>query len=165
MKTNVSKFAWRALQTYDWRLNERHYGALQGRHKDEAAELMDSTMVHQWRRSWDAIPPCIESDDPYWTLDDERYFGIENLPRAESLKCTWNRILPFWESNLLPEARSGNMPLVVAHGNSLRALLASIEGLNDKEIVDLHIPTATPILYHLNPDTLEPLGPKVRLSV
>eukprot|EP01138_Halocafeteria_seosinensis_P010050 gb/GECG01010263.1/.p1 GENE.gb/GECG01010263.1/~~gb/GECG01010263.1/.p1 ORF type:complete len:255 (+),score=24.25 gb/GECG01010263.1/:1-765(+) len=152
-------------QSCHWRLNERHYGALQGKNKEEAARSMDKEMVHKWRRTWDAIPPTMGPEHPHWTLDEARYIGIPDLPRTESLECTWKRLLPFWNSELLPVCLGGRFPLVVAHGNSLRAILASIEGLNAQEVIDLHIPTGVPILYELNAETLIPLGQKNSIGI
>ena len=123
---------------------------------------MDKDMVHSWRRTWDAIPPAMEPEHPHWNFDEARYAGIPDLPRSESLECTWKRLLYFWNMELVPACMRGHLPLVVAHGNSLRAMLASIEGLSGQEIVDLHIPTGVPILYELDTNTWAPLKEKVR---
>ena len=142
-----------------WRLNERHYGALQGLNKVETAAEHGQEQVQVWRRSYDIPPPPLDLDDPRHPAGDERYAGIEpgQLPRTESLKCTVERFLPLWHETLAPQVRTGKRLLVVAHGNSLRALVKYLDSISDEDIVGLNIPTGIPLLYELD-DDLRPLG-------
>jgi 2,3-bisphosphoglycerate-dependent phosphoglycerate mutase len=141
-----------------WRLNERHYGALQGLNKAETVEKHGEEQVHIWRRSYEIPPPPLEDDDERFSLDDPRYQHLENavLPRRESLKTTFDRFLPYWQDAIVPELIYRKKVLVCAHGNSLRALIKNLDGISDKEIADLNIPTGIPLVYELD-DNLKPL--------
>ncbi len=141
-----------------WRLNERHYGALQGLNKAETAAQHSEAQVKIWRRSYDIPPPPLSADDPRHPSRDRRYNGIApaELPLSESLKATVARVRPYWPGTVAPEIRSGKNVLIVAHGNSLRALVKYLDRVSDQEIVNLNIPTGIPFVYHLN-DDLEPV--------
>lgn len=143
----------------DWRLNERHYGALQGLNKAETAEKHGAEQVLIWRRSYDIPPPPLDMDDPQYPGRDERYAGLDpdQLPRSESLKCTVERFLPLWHETIAPQIRAGKRVLIVAHGNSLRALVKYLDSISDAEIVGLNIPTGIPLVYDLD-ESLKPLG-------
>ncbi len=143
----------------DWRLNERHYGALQGLNKAEMAARYGEEQVLLWRRSYDVPPPPLELDDPRHPRFDRRYAGLpaELLPRSESLKDTVARFLPAWHETIAPAIASGKRVLIAAHGNSLRALVKYLDGIGDAEIVGLNIPTGVPLVYELD-DELRPLG-------
>jgi 2,3-bisphosphoglycerate-dependent phosphoglycerate mutase len=142
----------------DWRLNERHYGALQGLNKAETAAKFGEPQVMIWRRSYDIPPPPLELDDPRHPRLDPRYAGLNasDLPRTESLRETVARFLPYWESTIAPSIRAGRRVLIAAHGNSLRALVKHLDGISDAEIVGLNIPTGIPLVYELDRD-LRPL--------
>ena len=142
-----------------WRLNERHYGALQGLNKAQTVEKHGEAQVKIWRRSYDIPPPKLELDDPRHPRFDARYAGVAaaELPAAESLKDTLARVLPFWNSRIAPELRSGRNVMVAAHGNSLRAMVKMLDNVPEKDIVELNIPTGVPLLYELNAE-LKPLG-------
>src|SRR5580692_6957448 len=142
-----------------WRLNERHYGALQGLNKAQTVEQHGEAQVKLWRRSYDVPPPPLELDDPRHPRFDPRYAGINpaDLPAAESLKDTLARVLPFWNSRIAPELRAGRNALVAAHGNSLRAVAKMLDNVPEKDIVELNIPTGVPLLYELDAQ-LKPLG-------
>jgi 2,3-bisphosphoglycerate-dependent phosphoglycerate mutase len=142
-----------------WRLNERHYGALQGLNKAQTVEKHGEAQVKVWRRSYDIPPPKLELDDPRHPRFDARYAGVPaaELPAAESLKDTLARVLPFWNSRIAPELRSGRNVLVAAHGNSLRAMVKMLDNVPEKDIVELNIPTGVPLLYELDAN-LKPLG-------
>ncbi len=142
----------------DWRLNERHYGALQGLNKAETAEKHGAEQVLIWRRSYDIPPPLLDLDDPQHPGHDERYAGLDpdQLPRGESLKCTVERFLPLWHETIAPQIRTGKRVLIVAHGNSLRALVKHLDSISDTEIVGLNIPTGIPLVYDLD-ESLKPL--------
>jgi 2,3-bisphosphoglycerate-dependent phosphoglycerate mutase len=137
-----------------WRLNERHYGALQGLNKAETAAKhgMEQTML--WRRSYDIQPPALTRDDPRYPGNDPRYAGLSagDLPQTECLKDTVERFLPYWHDTIAPDVRSGRRILIVAHGNSLRALVKYLDGMSDADTVKLNIPTGIPLLYDLNDD-------------
>lgn len=135
-----------------WRLNERHYGALQGLDKKQTAERHGDAMVALWRRSWDVPPPPIEPADPRSALDDRRYAGIApaQLPRGESLKDTTERVLPHWTEAIVPALRLGARVIVAAHGNSLRALVKHLDGVPDDVIPTVEIPTGRPLVYELD---------------
>ena len=141
-----------------WRLNERHYGALQGLNKAETAERHGAKQVFQWRRSWDVAPPPIEPDDPRSAVTDRRYAGLAkaNLPRGESLKDTTERVIPFWRDEIAPALRLGARVLVSAHGNSLRGLVKHLDDVADQDIPLFEIPTSRPLVYELGAD-LTPL--------
>jgi 2,3-bisphosphoglycerate-dependent phosphoglycerate mutase len=142
-----------------WRLNERHYGALQGLNKAETAERYGDEQVRLWRRSYDVRPPDLSPDDPRFPGNDRRYadLGPDELPTAESLKDTIARFLPYWHDEIAPAVRSGRRVLIAAHGNSLRALVKYLDGVSDDDIVGLNIPTGVPLVYELD-DELRPLG-------
>ena len=141
-----------------WQLNERHYGALQGLNKAEMAEKFGQEQVHVWRRSYDVPPPALEWDDERHPRFDRRYASLtpEQLPATESLKLTLERVLPYWHMVLAPAVLSGQRVLVVAHGNSLRALVKYLDGISDEEIPGLNIPTGVPLVYELHED-LKPI--------
>ena len=138
----------------DWRLNERHYGGLTGLDKAETAAKHGAAQVHIWRRSFDEPPPPMEPGNPYDLSSDRRYAGIE-VPRAESLKDTIARVLPYWEERIAPALRDGLRVLISAHGISLRALVKHLSNIPDDEIVGLEIPTGQPIVYELGDDLAE----------
>jgi 2,3-bisphosphoglycerate-dependent phosphoglycerate mutase len=140
----------------DWRLNERHYGALQGLNKAETAAKFGEAQVHAWRRSYDTPPPALDPADPRYEARDPRYQGID-VPKTECLKDTVARVIPYWESAIAPAVRSGKRVLVAAHGNSLRALIKHLDGVSDADIVGMNVPTGVPLLYELD-DGLRPLG-------
>jgi 2,3-bisphosphoglycerate-dependent phosphoglycerate mutase len=135
-----------------WRLNERHYGALQGLNKAETATKFGEEQVLVWRRSYDVPPPALEPDDPRFPGHDPRYrdLGPDELPRTESLKDTGARFLPYWHNRIVPTLRQGKRVLIAAHGNSLRALVKHLDHVSDQEIVGLNIPTGVPLVYELN---------------
>jgi 2,3-bisphosphoglycerate-dependent phosphoglycerate mutase len=141
-----------------WRLNERHYGALQGLNKAETAAQHGEAQVKIWRRSYDIPPPTLTADDPRHPSRDRRYNDLkrDELPLTESLKDTVGRFLPYWHETIAPDIRAGRKVLIAAHGNSLRALVKYLENVADEEIVELNIPTGVPLVYLLN-DDLEPL--------
>ena len=141
-----------------WRLNERHYGALQGLNKAETAAEHGEAQVKIWRRSYDSAPPPVTREDPRHPSRDRRYNDLkpDELPLTESLKDTVARFLPYWHETIAPDIRAGRKVFIVAHGNSLRALVKYLDNLSDQEIVDLNIPTGIPLVYVLN-DDLEPL--------
>lgn len=137
-----------------WRLNERHYGALQGLNKKETAEKYGLEQVHAWRRSYDVPPPPLDLQDPRHPRFDPRYRGLapEEIPSCESLKDTLERVLPYWEKTVLPCLEKGHRPILSAHGNSLRALVKHLDRISDQEIVELNIPTGIPLVYELDQD-------------
>jgi 2,3-bisphosphoglycerate-dependent phosphoglycerate mutase len=136
----------------NWRLNERHYGALQGLNKNETAREYGEKQVTLWRRSYAERPPALELSDPRFPGHDPRYrnMDVKELPLTESLKDTVDRLLPYWSDTIAPEIRAGKKVLVVAHGNSLRALIKHLNNLSDQEVVDLYIPTGIPQLFELD---------------
>lgn len=134
----------------DWRLNERHYGALQGLNKAQTAAQHGEEQVHIWRRSYDIAPPPLEAEDPRHPRFDRRYAGIAELPATESLKDTLARVTPCWQEHIAPRLRAGQHVLVAAHGNSLRALVKMLDDISDDEITGLNIPTGVPLLYDLD---------------
>jgi 2,3-bisphosphoglycerate-dependent phosphoglycerate mutase len=138
----------------NWRLNERHYGALQGLNKSETAAAHGEAQVKIWRRSYDIPPPALTVDDPRHPSHDPRYARLApaDLPSTESLKDTVARFLPCWHDQIAPAIREGQRVLIVAHGNSLRALVKYLDGISDEEIVGLNIPTGIPLLYELDAD-------------
>ena len=140
----------------DWRLNERHYGALQGLNKAETAAKYGDDQVHIWRRSYATPPPPLEIDDERHPSHDLRYAGIENLPATESLATTLERVLPCWNDCVAPDLRAGRNVLIAAHGNSLRALVKMLDDVSEDEITGFNIPTGIPLLYELD-DNLQPL--------
>ena len=141
-----------------WRLNERHYGALQGLNKAETAAQHGEAQVKIWRRSYDIPPPPLTPDDPRHPSRDRRYAELTpaELPLTESLKDTVARFLPYWHETIAPDIRAGKKVLIAAHGNSLRALVKYLDNVPEEEIVELNIPTGIPLVYLLN-DDLQPL--------
>jgi len=141
-----------------WRLNERHYGALQGLNKAETAEKHGLDQVKVWRRAYDIAPPPLEESDPRWPGHDRRYEGLTKAqtPLTEHLKDTVARFVPYWDLVIAPEVLAGKRILIVAHGNSLRALVKHLDGISDEEIVNLNIPTGIPLVYELDAD-LQPI--------
>jgi 2,3-bisphosphoglycerate-dependent phosphoglycerate mutase len=137
-----------------WRLNERHYGALQGLNKKETAAEHGDEQVRIWRRSYDIPPPPLEPDDERHPRHDPRYSLLppDLVPATECLKDVVVRMLPYWHDVIVPDLRAGRVPLVVAHGNSLRALVKHLDQISDAEIIDLNIPTGVPLLYELDHD-------------
>jgi 2,3-bisphosphoglycerate-dependent phosphoglycerate mutase len=138
--------------TRHWRLNERHYGALQGLNKKETAERYGSDQVHLWRRSYATPPPALDRDDERHPSQDPRYRDLapEQLPSTECLADVVERMLPYWYDAIVPDLRSGKVVLVAAHGNSLRALVKHLEGISDEEIAGVNIPTGVPAVYELD---------------
>ncbi|MES2483544.1 MAG: 2,3-diphosphoglycerate-dependent phosphoglycerate mutase [Pseudomonadota bacterium] len=134
---------------HSWRLNERHYGGLQGLNKAETARQYGDEQVLVWRRSYDVPPPPLERTDPRWEGGDRRYAGID-VPLTECLKDTVARVLPFWNEVMAPAIRSGQRVLVSAHGNSMRALVKYLDGVSDADIVNLNIPNGIPLVYELD---------------
>lgn len=141
-----------------WRLNERHYGALQGLNKAETAAQHGDAQVKIWRRSYDIAPPSLTADDPRHPSHDRRYASLspEELPLTESLKDTVARFMPYWHETIAPDIKAGRKVLIAAHGNSLRALVKYLDRVSDEAIVELNIPTGIPLVYLLN-DDLQPL--------
>lgn len=133
----------------DWRLNERHYGALQGLNKAETAAKYGDEQVHIWRRSFDVPPPDMEPGSEYDPGADARYEGID-VPYSESLKLTIERVLPYWQSDILPVIERGETVIISAHGNSLRALVKHLSNISDEDITGLEIPTGQPIIYEFD---------------
>jgi 2,3-bisphosphoglycerate-dependent phosphoglycerate mutase len=161
------KTLWLALEEMDrmwipiyncWRLNERHYGALQGLNKAETAQEFGEDQVLVWRRSYDAPPPALAADDPRHPGNDPRYAALSKaeLPLTECLKDTVARFLPFWHDAIAPAVRSGKRVVIAAHGNSIRALVKYLDNVGDREIVGLNIPTGIPLVYELDA-ALKPL--------
>jgi len=149
---------WLPVET-TWRLNERHYGALQGLNKAETAQKFSAEQVFQWRRSFDVPPPALDLDDERFPGHDPRYAALSaaELPRCESLKLTIDRVMPYWHKVLDPQIRAGRRLLVAAHGNSLRGLVKYLDGMSDEEVTGLNIPTGVPLVYRLDSD-LKSLG-------
>jgi 2,3-bisphosphoglycerate-dependent phosphoglycerate mutase len=143
-----------------WRLNERHYGALQGLDKAETLEKYGPEQFQLWRRSFDVPPPVLADDAEYSQVGDPRYAGLSDseMPRTECLKDVIERMLPYWESDISADLRTGKTVLVTAHGNSLRALVKHLDGISDADIADLNIPTGIPLVYRLD-ESLAPVAP------
>jgi 2,3-bisphosphoglycerate-dependent phosphoglycerate mutase len=141
-----------------WRLNERHYGALQGLNKSETAAKYGEEQVLVWRRSFEIPPPALTEDSEHFPGHDPRYAGVDrnDLPKAESLKDTIARFLPYWESTIAPDIRAGKRVVIAAHGNSLRALVKHLDRMSEEAVLALNIPTGIPLVYELD-DTLQPL--------
>jgi 2,3-bisphosphoglycerate-dependent phosphoglycerate mutase len=157
------KTLWLALEQMDlmwipvllsWRLNERHYGALQGLNKAETAERHGMEQVRLWRRSYDVRPPALTADDPRYPGRDPRYADLSGreLPLTECLKDTVERFLPYWHDAIAPAVGSGKRVIISAHGNSLRALVKYLDHVSEKDILELNIPTGIPLVYELNDD-------------
>lgn len=135
----------------DWRLNERHYGALQGKNKSEIRQEYGEEQFMTWRRSYDTPPPEINDDDPYSQTGDPRYADLgDAAPKTECLKDVVERFLPYWEAEVLPDLRANKTVLLAAHGNSLRALVKYLDGISDEDIAGLNIPTGIPLHYRLD---------------
>ncbi len=135
----------------DWRLNERHYGALQGKDKAQTLAEYGAEQFQIWRRSYDVPPPPIDDNDKYSQAHDERYADLgENVPKTECLKDVLERMLPLWNDEIVGELKSGKTVLITAHGNSLRALVKHLDGISDDEIAELNIPTGIPLVYNLD---------------
>ena len=141
--------------TKHWRLNERHYGALQGLNKAEMAAKFGEAQILQWRRSYDTPPPALDASDERYEGKEARYAGVD-VPRTECLKDTVARVLPYWNATIAPTVRAGKRVLVAAHGNSLRALVKFLDGVSDEAIVQRNIPTGIPLVYELDA-SLRPL--------
>ena len=161
------KTLWLALERMDlmwipvlhsWRLNERHYGALQGLNKAETAAKFGDAQVLTWRRSYDTPPPALGADDPRYPGNDPRYRGLapNQVPLTECLKDTVARVLPYWNQAIAPDIRAGKRVLIAAHGNSIRALVKYLDKVSDADIVGLNIPTGVPLVYELD-DNLKPM--------
>jgi 2,3-bisphosphoglycerate-dependent phosphoglycerate mutase len=161
------KTLWLALEQMDlmwipihntWRLNERHYGALQGLNKAETAERHGMEQTHIWRRSYDVPPPALTADDPRHPSHDPRYANVSaaDLPLTECLKDTVERFLPYWHEVVAPAVKSGQRVIIAAHGNSLRALIKYLDNIPDADIVELNVPTGIPLVYELD-DDLKPI--------
>lgn len=135
-----------------WRLNERHYGALQGLNKAETAEKYGDEQVHLWRRSFDVAPPQLDVDSEMYPKHQRRYQEVPEaeVPRGESLKLTIDRVLPYWESDISKDLKAGKNVIISAHGNSLRALIKYLLKISDEKIVDLNLPTGTPLLFEMD---------------
>ena len=161
------KTLWMVLEEMDlmwipveksWRLNERHYGALQGENKAEMAEKVGKEQVHIWRRSYDTPPPALEKNDPRYPGNDPMYSDLseEQLPLTECLKDTVERVYPYYNENIVPEIKAGKKIIISAHGNSLRALVKELDGISDEDIPSLNIPTGVPLVYELD-ENLKPI--------
>jgi 2,3-bisphosphoglycerate-dependent phosphoglycerate mutase len=167
MLRRAIKSLWLALEQLDlmwipvhhsWRLNERHYGALQGLNKAETAAKFGEKQVLEWRRSYDTPPPALAADDARHAGNDPRYAGLSRneIPLTECLKDTVARVLPYWNRVIVPDVRAGKRIIIAAHGNSLRALVKYLDGVSDQDIVGLNIPTGVPLVYELD-DALKPI--------
>lgn len=141
-----------------WRLNERHYGALQGKDKKQTLEAYGEEQFMLWRRSFDVPPPPIDPNDKYSQANDIRYAGVSDLPTTECLKDVIARMLPYWEDAVIPQLKAGELVLITAHGNSLRALVKELDGISDSDIAELNIPTGIPLLYELDAN-FKPIKP------
>lgn len=139
-------------ETKSWRLNERHYGALQGKNKADAAEKYGDEQVHIWRRSYDVLPPLLDANDEGSAANDRRYAELDPriIPGGENLKVTLERVIPFWEDNIAPDLLDGKNVIVAAHGNSLRALTKYIKNISDEDIMDVEMATGQPVVYELD---------------
>jgi 2,3-bisphosphoglycerate-dependent phosphoglycerate mutase len=155
------KTCWLALESSDqmfipvtraWQLNERHYGGLTGKNKKETAEKYGEEQLLKWRRSYSTLPPLLEEDNPYYQEMSDHYarVGIKNVPKAESLATTVDRLVPFWENDIAPKIKAGKKILIAAHGNSLRALIKHIANISEEDIIKLEIPTGSPLVYKLD---------------
>ena len=139
---------------YSWHLNERHYGALQGLNKKETVDKYGDEQVHIWRRSYDVQPPALEDEDDRYKEMLNKY--DEYIPHTECLKDTVERVIPYWNSDILPSIKEGKNVIIVAHGNSLRGLIKYLDNISDEDIVNLEIPTGNPLVYELD-DELKPI--------
>ena len=149
---------WLPVQ-HDWRLNERHYGGLQGLNKADMARQYGDEQVLIWRRSYDVPPPSLTAEDPRGQRHDPRYAHLapEQVPLTECLKDTVSRVLPCWNERIVPAIRSGQRVVLAAHGNSIRALVKHLDGIGDQEIVGVNIPNGIPLVYELDDETLKPI--------
>jgi 2,3-bisphosphoglycerate-dependent phosphoglycerate mutase len=156
---DVADLSWLPVRR-SWRLNERHYGALQGKDKAATREQYGDEQFMLWRRSYDVPPPPLPDDDPLSQAGDPRYALLppELLPRTECLRDVVLRMLPYWYDGIIPDLAAGRMTLVVAHGNSLRALVKHLDGISDSDIAELNIPTGMPLVYELD-DEFRPVRP------
>ncbi|MDO4912580.1 MAG: 2,3-diphosphoglycerate-dependent phosphoglycerate mutase [Lactobacillus sp.] len=136
-------------ETKSWRLNERHYGALQGLNKADTADKYGADQVHIWRRSYDVLPPAIPDDSEFSQVNDRRYAMLDPhiVPKCENLKVCLERVMPFWEDHIAPDLLAGKNVIIAAHGNSLRALTKYIEGISDEDIINLEMKTGQPVVY------------------
>lgn len=139
---------------YSWHLNERHYGGLQGLNKDETRKKYGDLQVHIWRRSYDVKPPILDDNDSRYLEMMDKY--SEYIPHTESLKDTIERVIPYWENNIVKELKLNKNVIIVAHGNSLRGLIKFLDNISDEDIVNLEIPTGNPLVYELD-DNLKPI--------
>jgi 2,3-bisphosphoglycerate-dependent phosphoglycerate mutase len=143
-----------------WRLNERHYGALQGKNKKEVKDQYGEEQFMLWRRSFDVPPPPLDDSDEYSQAGDRQYADLgEELPRTECLKDVVARLLPYWDAGIVPDLRAGHTVLIAAHGNSLRAIVKHLDQISDTDIAGLNIPTGMPLVYELDEETLAPVVP------
>lgn len=144
---------------HSWKLNERHYGGLQGLNKSETAARYGDEQVKIWRRSYDVLPPLLDKDDDRYPAKDPRYADLapEQIPAGECLADTVARVVPYWREAIVPEIRAGRKVVVAAHGNSLRALVKYLDDISEKDILELNIPTGIPLVYTLDQD-MKPLG-------
>jgi 2,3-bisphosphoglycerate-dependent phosphoglycerate mutase len=155
---NAAERSWIDVKR-DWRLNERHYGALQGKDKAQTLAEYGPEMFQTWRRSFDVPPPPIDDNDQYSQAHDDRYADLNGtVPKTECLKDVLERMLPFWLSDIQPDLKSGKTVLVTAHGNSLRALVKHLDGVSDEDIAELNIPTGIPLVYKLD-ENFKPVVP------
>lgn len=147
--------------TRSWKLNERHYGALQGLNKAETAEKHGEDQVKVWRRSYDTQPPALETSDERWPGHDRRYADLNpsEIPATECLKDTVERVVPYWENEIAPQIKAGKRLIIAAHGNSLRAMVKFLDGISDDDIVGVNIPTGMPMVYQLD-ENLKPISKK-----
>ncbi|MFA6404701.1 MAG: 2,3-diphosphoglycerate-dependent phosphoglycerate mutase [Candidatus Paceibacterota bacterium] len=145
---------------YSWRLNERHYGALQGQKHEDVAKIEGKEQVHIWRRSYSVKPPQLKEDDPRYPGFDPKYKDLDRsiLPRGESLEDTMNRTIPYWNDEILPDIKAGKRVIVSASGNSLRAIIKYIDEISDEDIVALEIATGMPIVYEIDENSGKPIG-------
>jgi 2,3-bisphosphoglycerate-dependent phosphoglycerate mutase len=161
MLSRAIKTLWLSVEAMDlmwlpvhkhWRLNERHYGALQGSNKAEAVKKYGEAQVKEWRRGYATPPPLVDTNSPDYPKSDPRYADVpeSDLPRGESLKDVLERVLPYWRGSILPQLREGKRVLIVAHGNSLRALMKHLENISDEDIVGVNLPTGIPRVYRLD---------------
>ncbi len=141
---------WLPVDT-DWRLNERHYGALQGSNKKEMVEKHGKKQVRLWRRGYEVRPPALDPSDPTHPSHDLRYRGLQQVPGSESLADTLNRVVPYWREKVVPLLEQGRLPIISAHGNSLRALIKHLDGISDEQIMEVNVPTGIPLVYEFNP--------------
>lgn len=141
----------------DWRLNERHYGALQGKDKAQTLAEFGEEQFMEWRRSYDTPPPALDDSSEFSQINDERYAALgDSAPRTECLKDVLDRMLPYWENNIKADLSAGKTVMVTAHGNSLRALVKHLDGISDEDIAGLNIPTGIPLVYELD-DNFQPI--------